>query len=1506
MDEVKPTYEELQLKIAELELVIDGLYNEKEKLSSSIENSQKDNTVFDNNKDGEVILNTFFERITDAFIALDSNWCYTYINQKAGEYLEFNPKEIIGKCIWDVFPLGQELPFYEVYHTAFKNQEYAYLEEYYPSLDLWFENHIYPSLDGISVFFKDITIQKRNKELLELSEKRFRALVENNDEIISIIDKNMNLVFRSAAAARITGWSHEEREGISTEEYVHPDYLEYLADKIKESVASPDVLVPILIQVKHKHGNYIWLEGSMINKLGDVAVEGIIVNIRDVTEKLKITNALTIERDKFLKITATSPGMIYSMRQNLDDSLSFPYASKAIQTICGFTYDEIDKDPNLIFSSIHPQDITALMSKIHKAKSELVPLRHEYRYYHPVKGMLWHEVNSLPDLEPEGTVICHGIITDITEKVNANKKIVKASRLYFFISQINQMIVQTTDQETLFSKACEIAVDLGKFKMACIGLLDEDTKKFIPQMSAGADDGYLEILKTITIGDIPLGRGPVGKSLREGRIVFCNDIATDPTMAPWREEALKRDFRSLMSLPIKKFGSVVGVFVFYSDEVDFFDKEEEALLEEATGDVAFALELFDKEAMRINVEKELIESEQRYHTLAEVSPVGIFRSNLDGMITYASSNMKQMSGLSFEDFKNCDWIKAVHIDDRKCVVNLWNDLIDQREEQSKEFRFVQSDGTIIWVLGNAIPEKDSLNQVVGFIGSLTDISEIKLAEVEIRTNNLRFEKITSTTNDIVFELDLVSGKSWHNKSYNEILGFYDDNFTAQENQKLWRSRLHPEDRERIIKSFEDVIEQNLNYWASEFRFLKKDGNYGFFYERDVIIRDESGKPIRILGSMLDISELKKTEEEFREVNKKLEGVLNALPDLLFEIGGDGIIKSYHSHRDELLTVPSEQFLGKQYSEILPPQAAKICEEAINESFEKGYSTGKQYWLELPSGKHWFELSMSTLENKDFTETNFICLSRDVTPTKKIEESLVKSKRRYRGLLGNLDAAIIVFSPDKSIIMSNNKASELFRIDAENKEILKQVVSKLIFIDHHQKEIPFDNYPVNQIIRTNKSIKNLTTAFKNPENNSIVWVLVNGFPLWNENGEIDEIVISFIDITEQKLMENEITKAREEAEAANRAKTDFLANMSHEIRTPLNGIIGFSHLLIDSDSVENQKEYLTTINESANSLMQIVNDVLDFSKIESGNLELEVNEVNLVELCNQIIDLFKHQANQKNIALVLDIDQNIPPLILTDAVRLKQILVNLMGNALKFTELGEVRLMVYPKVAGDNDFTNIHFSVKDTGIGIKSYNNSKIFNSFVQEDNSTSRKFGGTGLGLAISNQLLELMGSKLELKSKFGVGSDFFFSVRFKSVFQNKNETGNVPPPVLKILSSKTILLVEDNKINMLLAKILIKKVMPNCVILEAYNGLEAIEKCISKQIDVIFMDIQMPIKNGYEASDEIRKIESYANVPIIALTAGILVGEKEKCFQFGMNDYLSKPIIFLDLEQMLVKWCSN
>jgi PAS domain S-box-containing protein len=643
------------------------------------------------------------------------------------------------------------------------------------------------------------------------------------------------------------------------------------------------------------------------------------------------------------------------------------------------------------------------------------------------------------------------------------------------------------------------------------------------------------------------------------------------------------------------------------------------------------------------------------------------------------------------------------------------------------------------------------------------------------------------------------------------------------------------------------------------------------------------------------------------MNKKMEAIIEAIPDLMFEVDMDGTFHNYYSNREDLLFLPPEQFLGKNIFDIFPLEVANISMEAIKESKKLGVSTGAQYSLQLPQGKFWFELSIAPMEQNDDTITHFICLARDITVAKKGDEALLVSEQRYRGLLNNLEAGVVVHGPDGKIVMCNIKASELLGIGTH--DILGKDVddSGWQFIHEDGSNMALNDYPITQILKSKKAINNYTLGRSHPETGKIIWVLVSGYAMLDDQNEIAEVVISFIDISERKEMEVEIRAAQVQAESANRAKTDFLANMSHEIRTPLNGIIGFTDLLINSDLSSSQLEYMSTVQESANSLMQIVNDVLDFSKIESGKLELNEEEIDLFELIEQVIDLFKYAALQKNINLHLKIDSTIPQYIVGDSLRLKQILVNLISNAIKFTQKGEVTLEISKEKNVQDNTSNITFSVKDTGIGIKEDNCKKIFSSFVQEDNSTSRKFGGTGLGLAISNQLVQLMNSELNLESVYGLGSTFFFSIKLqtvnkiKEVDNNKSVINNLSS--YKNLEVKKILIVEDNKINMFLARTLVKRILPNCIITEAIDGEAAVAAYILETPDLILMDIQMPNKNGYEAAAEIRALETSSRTPIVAITAGILIGEKEKCFESGMDDYLPKPIIIEDLERILATW---
>lgn len=660
-------------------------------------------------------------------------------------------------------------------------------------------------------------------------------------------------------------------------------------------------------------------------------------------------------------------------------------------------------------------------------------------------------------------------------------------------------------------------------------------------------------------------------------------------------------------------------------------------------------------------------------------------------------------------------------------------------------------------------------------------------------------------------------------------------------------------------------------------------------------------------------ELEMQNEELIVAKEKAEIATEKYEDL-YDFAPSGYFTLEKTGKIIALNLTGSQMLGKERSRLMGSQFGFFVSDDTKPIFnlflEKVFKS---------SIKECCEIKL-LLENNNITNvylTGIVAQDKelvlisvvDITQLKSAEAALMESEERYRGLLNNIDVGIIVYARDTSIILSNPKASELIGLSTNQMKGKVAINPVWRFIDENYKALPIENYPVNQIIDKKKPIKNFIMGIKRPDNTRTIWLLLNGFAVVDHKGEITEVITSFIEITELKMLEIELTKARDQAEAANKAKSSFLMNMSHEIRTPLNGIIGFTDLLMKSNLDKNQLEYMKTINESAIILADIVNNVLDFSKIESGKLELNVDELDLFELTHQVIDLFKHQASLKNIDLILNLDKNVPHYVFGDSIRLKQILVNLIGNALKFTKSGHILLDIYNKSNPADKTAALIFSVKDTGIGIKQQNQEKIFHSFVQEDNSVTRQFGGTGLGLTISNQLLSLMNSKLELISSYGHGSDFFFTLDLKKSkhliepSHGESTAGLNEDSSSEILNPTKILIVEDNKINMLLIKTLLKAIVPNCILLEASDGIEAVKLSKMETPDLILMDIQMPIKNGYETTCEIRKLKKAKNVPIIALTAGILIGEKEKCLEAGMNDYIAKPIIKSNLELILHKW---
>lgn len=503
-----------------------------------------------------------------------------------------------------------------------------------------------------------------------------------------------------------------------------------------------------------------------------------------------------------------------------------------------------------------------------------------------------------------------------------------------------------------------------------------------------------------------------------------------------------------------------------------------------------------------------------------------------------------------------------------------------------------------------------------------------------------------------------------------------------------------------------------------------------------------------------------------------------------------------------------------------------------------------------------------------------------------------SLERYQSIVQNAVEGIFQSTPDGRYLLVNPALARMYGY--ESPEQLMEAVSDIsrhIYVDAETRR------EYQRIIARDGEVRGLEYQVRRKDG-SVLWVCEHARAVKDDSGQVIYYEGFIQDSTRRKQVEGELVQAKEAAEAANLAKSQFLAVMSHEIRTPMNGVIGMTSLLLNSPLSSEQREFLETIRQSGDALLELINDILDFTKVESGHCELEHSEFSLSDCIESVHQLLQPRATDKGLTFACEIDPATPIAVRGDVTRLRQVLVNLAGNAVKFTERGGVRLMVWPNRPSESPDI-LHFAISDTGIGIPREAMGRLFRPFSQADASTTRRYGGTGLGLAISKRLVELMGGCVWLDSKEGVGSVFSFHIKIDRVeldlpsttlARHELQAGTPNEPIATAPAQpERVLLAEDDAVNRKVALKMLMRLGYRADVVT--DGEAAITAAQLHPYDVILMDVHMPATDGLEAARRIRSEPAVVRPWIIAVTANAMAGDRDLCLAAGMDDYLAKPM---------------
>ncbi|MBD2355325.1 PAS domain-containing protein [Tolypothrix sp. FACHB-123] len=1324
------------------------------------------------------------------------------------------------------------------------------------------------------------SLQQLNQELenrvaertaaLQASEERWQLVLRGTNDGIWDWDLQTNKIFYSQRWKQMRGFSDDEIADSPNEclSRIHPEDCDRVMAAIDDHFARKTEFFEAEYRTQCQDGSYMWVldrgqalrdeSGQVIRMTGSET---------DITQRKLAEAALRESQRRYATLAAAAPVAIF----RFDEPLNCVYVNDRWSQMTGRPKESaLGKG---WIEALHPEDREQRLVEWTKNVTQSLVGNHtidqgEGRHLRPDGSINWFYVQVAPEVDANGQIIGYiGTLTDITARKIAEQENQQLEERLQFLLSASPAVIFTCQPEGDYG-ATFISDNL-------YNVTGYTPAEFLAESRFWIDRVHPEDILRL------LAQSPL---LSSGLHIHEYRFRHQQGHYIWLRAEL-RVVRNQQGTPIE----FIGYFADISDR-----KQTELALEE---------------------------SQRFIQQIADASPNMLYLCDLQTQSNiYVNREITSILGYNPEAVQAMGenmFTILLHPDDFSQLPSRLARLNTAADGEiiELEYRMRHADGNWRWLYSrDAVFCRDEEGKVLQIIGAAQDITDRKLAEQENQLLKERLQFLLASSPAVIFTCRTEEPYSITFISENsvDVTGYTSAEFFSH--SSFWRDRIHLGDVSRVLEGMSQLFEQG--HHTHEYRFLHTAGHYIWLRNELRLVCDRQGNPIEIVGYAADISDRKQAELALQESQRFIQQIADASPNMLYlydlqaqrNLYGNRAITSILGYSVEAVQAMGSNLLTDLFH---PDDLPRLIDQREQmKMLADGEIMEFEYRMQHANGEWRWLYSWDTIFSRDADGKvqQIIGTAQDISDRKRLEAS----QNRLIALLEASTDYILIADITGNAIW-NNTALKLLR-GLDDAEITQQKPSDY----HPQKGVELLEQEAVPIAIANGSWlgENILLDAQGQEIPVSQLLLSHKSP----QGEVEFFSTIMRDIRSQKEYEQTLERTNAELLRATRLKDEFLANMSHELRTPLNAVLGMSESLLDmifGQLNDQQQQAIATIERSGQHLLSLINDILELSKIEANKLELQITQVSVAQLCKTSLDFVKQQAFKKQIHLHLSLP-TFAKEIAVDERRIQQVLINLLSNAIKFTPNGgrvslHVKVQNFGEVA--DNMTWILFSVSDTGIGIAPADQARLFQPFVQIDSSLNRKYEGTGLGLVLVKRITEMHGGYVSLRSELGQGSCFTVclpdsacQLQPSSTFSLSpfldlapNSIAIAPPEIITApttTNSPLILLAEDNEANInTISSYLEAK---GYRVLMAKNGQEAIDLTYSHHPDLIIMDIQMPLVDGLVAIKQIRKTQELATIPIVALTAMAMLGDRERCIAAGANEYVAKPIKLKQLTAMI------